>query len=153
MKKIILLALMFLFTNYFLGCSSDNNITISGKYGFDKIIYLSSLSSSTKDYMEKGMEGTAYKISKESFEIVNSESHYKISKPTYKREKMDDDLVQAFNDSVFGTVSISEYKEKYQYSIYNNQNDKTNFYLYSMNDELWIASYVDKTAYYIFKLK
>jgi hypothetical protein len=143
-KNIFLLALIFLFPNSLLGCSND--MKISGKYKFDEIIYLSYLSSSTKDYINKNMEGTVYTINKDSFEIVSSENHYEISKPIYKRKKMDDDLIQVFNDSILGTLSISEYKEKYQYSIYNKQNKKMNFYLYSMDDELWIASYTDNTT-------
>jgi len=150
MKKIILLALMLVLGNSLLGCSKDSDIAISGKYEFDEVMYLSPLSSSSKDYINKKNQGTVYTINKDSFEIVSSENDYEISNLIYKRKKMDDDLVQSFNDSVWvsgwGTVSISEYKEKYQYSIYNEENEKINLYLYSMDGELWIASYTDNTA-------
>ncbi|WBW95197.1 hypothetical protein [Oceanirhabdus sp. W0125-5] len=150
MKKIILLSLLFFFVSSLIGCSKDNDLAISGKYEFDSIVYLSPLSSSSKDYLNKKMKGTVYTINKDSFKAVSSENHYEISKLTYKRNKMDDELVQAFNDSVWdsswGNISISEYKERYKYSIYNEQNEKINFYLYSMDEELWIASYTDNTA-------
>lgn len=146
MKKVILLALIALITNSLLGCSSDNNAEISGVYEFEGAVYLSSLSSSSIENIEKHMEGTVYTINKDSFEIVSSEYLYKISDPSYERIEMDNDIVETFNDAVFDAVSISEYKEKYQYIIHTKENGQVKFYLYSMDDELWIASYMGNTA-------
>ena len=146
MKKIILLTIIVLTTFSYIGCSNNRDLGISGEFQFEKVVYLSPLSSSTIDYEEKQMEGTIYKINRDNFEIVSSVNQYKISDPIYEKIKMDNVLVQTFNYAVFNSVDISKYKEKYQYIIYTSENQKANFYLYSMDDELWIAAYADNTA-------
>jgi hypothetical protein len=156
-KKLI--AVVIFLASFFYGCNSGNNKMVFGKYVFDEIIYASSLSSSSIDYIKEQMEGTEFAIEKDSFEIVSSNTSYKISKPNYTRKKMDDDLVQSFNNAVFDAVPISEYKEKYLYIIHTKEDEKANYYLYSMDDEIWIASYADNTSnntyiiMYIFKIK
>jgi hypothetical protein len=138
----------------FLGCSTSDNEKIFGKYTFDKIIYYS-IANSQRPIKEE-MAKIKYIIRKDRFEIISPKGKIKISDPIYKKEEMNDDLVQAFNNSVLGFVSISEYKEKYQYSIYE-KDGPTTYCLYSLDDELWIASYCKTTKgyrlVYIYKLK
>jgi hypothetical protein len=135
-------------------------VTILGNYEFEDIIYISSLSSSTADYIKEQMIGTKYTINKDSFEISSNEieNEFKISNPEYTKEEIDDDMEQTFNNAVLDAVSISGYTKKYKYSIHTNKNEKVNYSLYSMDDELWIASYsntANDNTYimYIFKLK
>lgn len=77
--------------------------------------------------------------------------------PKYIKEKMDETLVEAFNKSIFNAISVSSYKEKYQYSITTKDNEKIKYYLYSFDEELWLASYSSannvNTIFYILKLK
>jgi len=86
MKKIILLNLIVLIVFSFIGCSNNRDLEISGEFQFEKVVYLSPLSSSTIDYEEKQMEGTIYKINKDNFEIVSLENQYKISDPIYEKK-------------------------------------------------------------------
>ncbi len=129
-------------------------------FEFEELLYLSPLSSSTFDYAENKMKGTKYIISNELFEIdYPDEDDYKIRNPKYTEEKMTDDMIRAFEKSTMTRVSISEYKEKYRYTIYTEENIKTNFYLYALDGQLWLSSYADNTAdkseitMYIWKLK
>lgn len=146
-----------LLASSFCGCNSTNSKTIYGKYTFNKVIYISPLSSTSIDYINKQMSGTEFIIEKDKFEIVSSENPYKIMQPNYIKEKMDDNLAKIFNNSVLNTVSISSYKDKYQYSIFTKNNEKIKYYIYSMNEELWLSSYNTAnnkdTIMYIFKLK
>jgi hypothetical protein len=59
---------------------------------------------------------------------------------------MTDDMVRAFEESTMNQVSISDYKEKYRYTIYTGDNQKTGFRFYVLDNELWLASYADNTA-------
>lgn len=140
--KVLIPILILAFT--FLGCSSKNELY--GEYEFDELVFLSPLSSASADYLTELMEGTQYKFEKDSFQIITSDHTYEVKDPIYTRIKMDEELVKAFEDSTFSMMSIDEYKDKYQYFISSEGNDKVNYYLYSMDGELWIASYVDNTA-------
>lgn len=119
----------------------------TGTYGFDQLLYLSPLSSSTFDYAENQMKGTQFTIGKELFEIdFPKGDNYKLEDPVYTKAEMTADMIQAFENSTMGKVSISEYKEKYRYDIYTKDNQKTNYCIYIMDNQLWLASYADNTA-------
>lgn len=116
-------------------------------FEFDELLYLSPLSSSTFDYAENRMKGTKCIITNELFELdYINEDDYKILNPKYTEEKMTGDMIRAFEKSTMSQVLISEYKEKYRYTIYDEENRKTNFYLYAMDGQLWLSSYADNTA-------
>lgn len=133
----------------------------AGKYfGFDGLLYLSHLSSSTFDYAESRMEGANFIIGGDRFEIdYTGQEDYEITQPVYVRKKMAGDMIMAFEKSTMNTVSVSEYKGKHRFDIFTEENQKTNFCLYAMDKQLWLASYANNTAdgseitMYIWKLK
>lgn len=155
MKRKLLILIVLFFISSLSGCSSSNDEKIFGEYEFEKTIYFSPVSSSFPKI--ETLAKTKYIIKKDRFEIISPENEFKISNPIYERKEMNDDLEQAFNDAVFDTVSISKYKEKYQYSIYEKENIKVQYYLYSLDNELWIALYNAKInryeIWYLYKLK
>lgn len=157
MKQKVLFFILIILLSFFDGCSNENSIF--GNYEFKDIIFLSPVSSSTVDYMKDKSMGTKYTIQKDIFKIISTENQYEILNPTYIKEKINNEIIQSFNFGVFNSVSIEEYKEKYRYTIYTKNNQKSNYYIYSLDNELWIASYVDNTAnkkdliMYIFKIK
>ncbi len=154
MKKTILILLVFSLIICQFGCS-NNEKTIYGTYTFDKIIYLSGLSSSTPDYLAEKKAGTKYIINEDSFEIIYprvADNNHK-RKVNYKREKISkkqtESLVKLFNSYNFSTVSINKYKKKYKYTMYNEylgETKKMAPYIYTMDDEVWVVNYVDNTA-------
>lgn len=157
MKQKVLFFILIILLSFFYGCSNENSIF--GNYEFKDVIFLSPVSSSTIDSMKDKMEGTKYIIQKDVFKITPTDNQFEILNPTYKKEKINSDTVEDFNKAVFNAVSIEEYKEKYKYTIYTKNNQKVKYYLYSLDNELWIASYVDNTAnkqdliMYIFQIK
>lgn len=159
MKRKILFIIVTLLATLILGCNNTKRGEIYGKYKFNDVIYLSSLSSSSIDYIKDNMLKAEYNIEKDNFKIISNEVNYEISKPIYKKKKMNEDMEKAFSESVLNAVSIKSYKDKYQYTILNSENVKTNFYIYSLDDEVWIGYYVDNTAdnsdilMYIYKLE
>jgi len=129
-------------------------------FEFDELLYLSPLSSSTFDYAENRMKDTKVTFYSELFKIdYSNEDDYEILQPKYTEEEMTDDMIRAFGKSTMEKVSISEYKAKYRYTIFTNDNQKTNFCFYVMDGQLWLSSYADNTAdkseitMYIWKLK
>lgn len=118
-----------------------------GVYEFDGLLYLSPLSSSTFDYAESRMQRTRFTISEEIFEInYPEEDRYRIEQPTYTRETMTEDMILAFEKSTFDKVLISEHKKIDRFAISTQDHIKTNFYLYALDDQLWLSSYADNTA-------
>ncbi len=158
MKQKVLFFILIILLSFFYGCSNENSIF--GNYEFKDVIFLSPLSSSTVDYMKDKMKGTKYTIQKDIFSISSKDNQYEILNPTYIKEKIDDNIIQDFNNAVFkDSISFNEYKEKHRYTIYSKNKQKAKYYLYSLDNELWIASYVDNTAnkqdiiMYIFRIK
>ena len=119
----------------------------AGSLEFDQLLYLSPLSSMTFGYAENMMKGTKYTISDDLFQIdYPNQDTFMIRQPVYIKETMTDEMIRAFENSTMETVSISEYTEKYRYTIYTSDNQKTNYRLYALDDELWLSSYADNTA-------
>lgn len=160
MKKKIFLGMSILFSFILLGCNStDNNNSIFGTYVFDSPVYISSLSSSSKDIVIKTNKEASYTIEKKNFEVNLADSKFIVSNPQYKKVAMNDDQVKDFNIAVFNAVNISDYKNRCQYIIYDENNQKVEYYLYTMDNELWLALYFHTSAtdkdmiFNIFKLK
>jgi len=137
MKRIFIFIMTILVVFSLTGCSSIKDV--SGIYEFAELIYMSLISSATPDYIESRMAGTKYIIDQDVFEIDSPYDDYKITQPIYVKEKMDTDMVKGFNDSFldsrlgyeYGAASISEYKNKYRYTLYISEDEKSHFYLYS----------------------
>ena len=113
-----------------VGYSKEDKQNFYGIYTFEKVEYLSPLSSSTVDYVEEQMAGAEYTIEADLFKIEsnNKYNRVEISSPNYVREKIPN-------------RSIISNKVESQYNI-----DTTHRRLYVSSDSLWIASYVDNTA-------
>lgn len=153
MKRVFILiaGLILLFC---LSCNRNSDKQdFYGTYTFDKVSYLSPLSSSTIDYMNEQMAGTKYTIEADLFKIQTSDNTVEISSPNYVKEEIQNDLYALYDVH----ASIGD-EVKYQYTIYKKDGNKTNWRLYVSSDNMWIASYVDNTAngseiiMYIYKL-
>ncbi|HEX3023328.1 MAG TPA: hypothetical protein VHP81_13165 [Lachnospiraceae bacterium] len=142
----ILILVILLILVYFMGNSRNN---INGTYVVDGVVYLSPLSSESKDYFEAKRKDTIFVISKDNFTYDSSDIKVDIKNPTYRKERMDEEITKNFNESVFHTISLSDYKDKYQYTIYDS--DKAVYRIYSLDTETWIAAYSETPdgKYYI----
>lgn len=155
MKRSVFVIILFFLLATFYGCSKSGSGKIFGKYSFDKLIYYSGLDSyrPTIDQLSEAK----YIIKKDRFEIVRPEGKLEVKNPIYIKEEMNDKLVQEFNDTLIHPVSISKYKEKYRYKIYEKEDKPSGYCLYLLDDELWISSYTPGMKkfgiWYIYKLK
>ncbi|HWT26675.1 MAG TPA: hypothetical protein VN131_01935 [Mobilitalea sp.] len=156
LKGVIIIVLIVM-VGFLTGCDKDNIKSIAGEYIYDGIVYMSALSSSSYGYLNARMQGTVYIINEKQFK----NDAVDITQPIYKKVKIGDSLVNKLKDSTFGYLSLgslSVYKDKYQYLIYDND-EKLMYYIYSMDDEVWVASYIDNTVdksdviMYIYRLK
>lgn len=141
MKKTLLAVFgVFLFFGIIgiIGYSINKQFQIYGEYKFEKVSYLSLLSSSTADYLNNKMMGTEYTIAVDNFEIKSSsDDSMKIESPIYVKEE-----VPTESD----VYSFMSGKSKFQYTIYDKDKQKTHLRIYSTSDCLWIAKYADNTA-------
>lgn len=122
-------------------CSISDKQDFYGTYTFEKVSYLSPLSSCTIDYVNELMAGTKYTIEADLFKIESEGNTVQISSPNYVKEKIQSDLSALYD---IHTLDVNEVE--YQYTVCNKDGDKTNWRLYAFSDYLWIASYVDNTA-------
>lgn len=157
MKKKVFITIILSLIIFLIGCSNNGNKKVFGEYTPKEILYVSASSSVSRITREKHLANAKYIIEKDKFEINSPGEEYKISNPIYEIKEMNDELIEAFNHAVLDTISIAGYKDRKQYIIKKEENWATPYYLYSLDKELWIASYgVVKNKYfikYLYKLK
>ncbi len=138
--RCLLLTLLTMIISGITGCDSDANLPIYGTYTMDELIYHSSLNTSTYDQTAEQLKDTKFIIKEKEFKILSSENTFELSKPSYVTRKMNDELTEQFQAAALNMISITEYKYKYQYDVYDDK-ERTEYRLYLMDDELWLAIY------------
>lgn len=141
MKKVFTLILGIILLSCLTCCNNSDKQGFYGIYTFEKVSYLSSLSSSSINYVNEQMAGTKYIIEANLFKIKSLNNNTEISSPQYVKEEVTKQ-VSPLSD----VRTLIGNKVKYQYTIYDKDGNKTNWRLYASSDCLWIASYVDNTA-------
>jgi hypothetical protein len=139
MKKVFIL----IFGITLIGCLSwynnNNKQDFYDIYTFEKVSYLSPLSSSSIDYVNSRMAGAKYTIKANLFKIESEYYTIEISSPNYLKQEVSENLL-------YDVHTLDSNGVNYQYTIYDKERNKTNWRLYVSSDSLWIASYVDNTA-------
>ena len=153
MKRVFLLVTVLLLLLCLSGCRNKDKQAFYGVYTFDKVSYLSPLSSSTIDFVNEHFKGSKYTLKKDLFKIETPDSTFEIKSPNYVKEEISDDINELSNVRSFIGNEV-----KYQYAIYNYDGSKTHWRLYISSNCLWITLYQDNTAkgseiiMYIYKL-
>ena len=122
-----------------MACNKEN---FYGTYVLDDIVYLSSLSSVSYDYIKS--HDTKFILNKNYFKVESSDNTLEINNATYKKEKMSKDLVNRFNRAVFNSISLSKFDVKYQYTIYDSNDEPVNFRIYLLDNTIWLSAYHNK---------
>lgn len=152
MKKIFIFSVLSLFI-LTVGCSSDGKDNIYGEYIFEEVSYLSPLSSSTKDSLNERMKDSTYLIHEDLYKVQTSELTIEVNSPKYVKEKIDMESLTLFNTDFFKKNNI-----KSQYSIYDQDGNKTNSILYVSSNDMWISTNTNVAPngqlmiFYIFKI-
>lgn len=136
MKKVVLLIVGFITIIFLIFLAYNGNADkqdFYGTYTFDKLIYLTGLSSSSLDYATKTNADTKYKIEADLFTVENL---VEISSPSYVKEDVQFDSSPLFDDQI-----IRDYGFKYQYDIKDKDGNNTNWRLYVSSECLFVASY------------
>lgn len=104
MKKLLVCTILFTIIFHITGCSTNLNDNFYGDYTFNEVMYLSPLSSATKDSINDRMDKTRYTIKAESFKVEGSEYTFEISSPKYIEddEKYDSPLLFGLDDFLDG---------------------------------------------------
>lgn len=123
------------------GCGNGDNQDFYGIYTFNEVSYLSVLSSSSSDFINKMLAGTKYTIKKDLFSVKTTDNTFEISSPSYVKEEIPKNPPPLADVRTFIGNEVED-----QYTIYNKDKDKTHLRLYVSSDCLWIASYADNTA-------
>jgi len=152
LKKLLFLAMLILLLAMSSGCNINITITpdepnpdpLYGKYTFEIPIYVSSLSSVSGVYISGNLKDMECNISKEKFEIYYKDTldhRFLIQNPKYKKEIIDVEKEKDFDYAVNNVVSISAYKDKTQYIIYDKHDNRIPFRIYKLDNEIWLVSY------------
>jgi hypothetical protein len=139
MKKVTVLLIGLIFIVCLSGCGNNKSQDFYGTYKFEKVSYLSPLSSSSIDYLNNKMTGTKYTITADLFKIESAENTVEIRSPNYRKESVS-------KNQFYDARTLDGEGIKYQYTIYDKDGNKTHRRLYVSSHGLWIASYVDNTA-------
>lgn len=142
-RKLVSLVFGFLLIGFLFGCGSSTDVLSKHTYTFEKVSYLSPLSSSTVDYLSQGMAGMKCTITADSFKLEAMPSSIQIETPRYEKEAL------SYSDSPYPMVdirSILSKEVKHQYTILDQQGRKTYWRLYFSSKLLWVAQYNDNTA-------
>ncbi|MDR7855372.1 hypothetical protein [Tissierella sp.] len=141
MKRVLMLTVGLVLLVFLVVCSSESEKNIYDVYTFDEVSYLSPLSSSTKDYVNSQMEETIYAIKEDLFKIESTEYTVEFTSPKYVKEEISKESSLLSDVYTFIGSDVD-----YQYSIYDNDGNKSKWRLYVSSDSLWIATYNDSTA-------
>lgn len=141
MRRALMLTVGLLLFVFLTSCNSGGEQNIYGIYTFDEISYLSPLSSSTKDYVNSQMEETRYTIKKDLFKIDSTDKTVEFCSPKYVKEEISSETSVLSDVYTFIGSDVD-----YQYTIYDKDENKTNWRLYVSSDYLWIGTYADNTA-------
>jgi hypothetical protein len=138
MKKSVFCFAGLILLIFLIGCSNNDKPDFFGNYTFEKVSYLSPLSSSTVDYVNEQMAGTKYTVKADLFKVESNNiySTLEINSPKYVREKVPVNTSKLSDIHSFISKDVQR-----QYTI-----DGTHKRLYISSDSIWIASYVDNTA-------
>lgn len=137
MKKAFVMITSLIVIIFLVGCSSNDEEDFYGIYTFEKVSYLSPLSSSTIDYINKQMEGTKYTIKADLFKAESANyDTIEVNSPNYVREEIPD-----VTSNLIDIRSFLGKEVEWQYTV-----GTTHKRLYVSPDSMWIASYVDNTA-------
>lgn len=120
------------------GCSNKDKQDFYGVYNFDKVSYLPPESSSTIDFVNKYFKDFKYTIEPDLFIIEFPDHTLEIKSPNYVEEAIPINEI----DTVRSSIGNNEIMM--QYTIYNNDGNKTSWRLFVLSDCVWIALYQDE---------
>lgn len=117
------------------GC--DTAAAITGTYEFEDVII--SLTSATRDYLAEQKAGTEYIIESSAFTITQGEYEDKYENISYKKEVLDDKIIEESYDYL--SELFGKYKERYRYSLYDEQGEKIRYYIFQLDEDIYICKY------------
>jgi len=140
MKRRFILITGLMLLIFLSGCGSGVEQNIFGVYTFEEVSYLSPLSSSSKDFMNRQMEGSKFTVREDLIKIESLGYTVEYSHPKYVKEKIPDETTLFSDVRTFIGSDVD-----YQYTIYDKDDNKTMWRLYVSSDCLWIGNYNDNT--------
>lgn len=118
------------------GCGGKNEL-LQGTYRFEKVHYLSLLSSSTKDYVNSLNEDTEYVIHEDVFRIIGPEETMELESPEYVREEVKESSGFIDLDKVLQDI------DAVRYVICDKDGNRSRWSLYVSGESLWIGRHND----------
>jgi len=120
------------------GCNNKDKQDFYDVYTFDKVSYLPPESSSTIDFVNKYFKGCKYTIEPDLFKIEYPDHSFEIESPNYVEEAIPIYEIDTVRSSIGNDEIVM------QYTIYDNDGNKTCWRLYISSDCVWIALYEDE---------
>lgn len=149
----ILVILPFILAAILSGCSKAEKLElpINGEYEFGDVVFVSGLSSSTRDYLIKEKIGTKYIIKSDSLEILNDEHNIKHYNISYK-EKNTDEGIEDFSIIEIKDNPFNEYKDKHVYYIYDDHGEVIPYYIFYVDGVVFIGKYETRGGFLVSSL-
>ena len=132
-----IISIIFLIFLVFLFGNDDVNLQdFYGTYTFDKLIYLTRLSSSSINTQNEKWLGTKYTIKEDLFKIEGKDINIEITSPSYVKSEIQFDSIPSFDHNILKKNGL-----KYQYDIKDRDENNIMWIIYVSKKDIFVASY------------
>lgn len=121
-----------------LSACADPIYSIVGTYEYEDVI-IADLSPEGRDYLREHKAGTEYIIEPSAFAVVQADNEDKYTNISYKKEVLDDKIIEDRYDCL--KEMFDKYKERYRYSLYDEQGEKIRYHIFQLDEDVYICRY------------
>lgn len=145
MKKVnlILLSVLLLATGFILvACGSESDL-LMGEYKIEDVVYVGEISSATKDALIEAKAKVKVIIKNDSLEIIYPENAEQWTDIKVVKDELSDEFISSkYAEENTQLISFfNKYSERYRYSLFDNTGEQINYYLFLMDNQLFISQF------------
>lgn len=119
------------------GCANPIELIV-GTYEYEDVI-IADLSPEGRDYLREHKTGTEYIVEPSAFAVLQGDSEDRRTNISYKREALDEKTIE---DSYSPLKEMFDnYKDRYRYSLYDEQGEKIRYYIFQLDEDVYICKY------------
>lgn len=144
-KKLVLISFALLLVSglILLVCSQRTELP-TAEYTIEDVVYVGGISSATKDSIREMKAGTKVIIKDDYLSIIFPDSStMQWTDIKFIKDKLTDEFIRSKyheEDKQLMTF-FNEYSERYRYSLFDKDENQINYYLFQMDDELFISQF------------
>ncbi|MDD4323486.1 MAG: hypothetical protein PHR78_01355 [Eubacteriales bacterium] len=145
MRKVIVATLfvfLLLIGAALVACSPKNELA-TGDYTIVDVVYVGGISSMTRDALIESKVTTEVIIKDDSLSIISADNTEEWTDIIYVKDELNDEFILSkyHKEDEQLMEFFEKYSERYRYSIYNGNRTQLNYYIYQMDDDMFISQF------------